>query len=61
MKIVVAVVAVPLSIFLILPLVMIFLWSVTAKGGWLTSILPTQYTLEWYAQLFTERASGRRC
>lgn len=54
MKIVVAVVAVPLSIFLILPLVMIFLWSITAKGGWLTSILPTQYTLEWYAQLFTE-------
>lgn len=53
LKIVVAVIAIPLSIFLILPLVMIFLWSITAKGGWLTSILPTAYTGEWYAHLFT--------
>lgn len=54
MKVIVAVIAIPLSIFLILPLVMIFLWSITAKGGWLTSILPTEYTGEWYAQLFTK-------
>lgn len=53
-KIIVAVVAIPLSLFLVLPLVMIFLWSITAKGGWLTSILPTAYTAEWYAQMFTE-------
>lgn len=53
-KLVVAVVAIPLSLFLILPLVMIFLWSITAKGGWLTSILPTEYTGQWYQQMFRE-------
>lgn len=53
-KVIVAVIAIPLSLFLVLPLVMIFLWSITAKGGWLTSILPTAYTSQWYAMLFTE-------
>ncbi len=49
----VALIAIPLSLFLVLPLVMILLVSLTAKGGWLTSILPTQWTLEWYAEMFT--------
>lgn len=53
-KAIVAAIAIPLSVFLVLPLVMIFLWSITAKGGWLTSILPTQYTSEWWGQLFNE-------
>lgn len=53
-KALVALVAIPLSLFLVLPLVMIFLISITAKGGWLTSILPTELTSEWYAAMFTD-------
>lgn len=49
----IAVIAIPLTIFLILPILMILVLSVTAKGGWLTSILPTEYTLEWYSLMFT--------
>jgi iron(III) transport system permease protein len=50
----IAVVAIPLSVFLVLPLIMIFMWSITAKGGWLRSILPTSYTLDWYRAMVTE-------
>lgn len=53
-KVIVALIAIPLSLFLVLPLIMIFLISITAKGGWLTSILPTQWTTEWYAAMFTD-------
>lgn len=53
-KVVLLVTAVPTSLFLILPLVMIFIWSITAKGGWLTSILPTRYTAEWYSSMLSD-------
>lgn len=53
-KAVVALIAIPSSVFLVLPLIMIFLISITAKGGWLTSILPTEWTTEWYAAMFTD-------
>lgn len=52
-KVIVALIAVPLTIFLVLPIIMIFLWSITARGGWLTSILPTEYTGEWYKLMLT--------
>lgn len=50
----VALVAIPASLFLVLPLVMIFLWSITAKGGWLQSVLPSKLTMEWYQLMFTD-------
>jgi iron(III) transport system permease protein len=53
-RLIVAIVAIPVSIFLILPLVMIFLWSITAKGGWLRSILPTVITSQWYVAMFKD-------
>jgi iron(III) transport system permease protein len=52
-RVVIAAVAIPLTIVLILPIIMILVLSVTAKGGWLATILPTHYTLEWYAQMFS--------
>jgi iron(III) transport system permease protein len=52
-RIVIAVVAIPLTLFLVLPMIMILVLSFTAKGGWLATILPTDYTLEWYAQMFS--------
>jgi len=53
-KALVALIAVPLSVFLVLPLLMILVMSLTAKGGWLTSILPTSYTLDWYRAMYTD-------
>lgn len=50
---VITLIAIPLTLVLILPIIMILVLSVTAKGGWLATILPTQYTLEWYAQMFS--------
>lgn len=50
---VIAVIAIPLTLFLVLPMIMILVLSFTAKGGWLATILPTDYTLEWYAQMFS--------
>ncbi|MGO4105554.1 ABC transporter permease [Leifsonia sp. YAF41] len=52
-KTVIAVVAIPLTIFLILPIIMILVLSFTAKGGWLNTILPTSFTVDWYAQMFS--------
>ncbi|GAA2527157.1 iron ABC transporter permease [Microbacterium mitrae] len=52
-KVVLFLIAVPTTIFLVLPILMIFVLSITAKGGWLQSVFPTGYTLEWWAQLFT--------
>lgn len=52
-KVAVAAVAIPATIFLVLPIAMIFMQSITAKGGWLQSVLPTGYTGQWYAQLFS--------
>ena len=52
-RVVIAVVAIPLTLFLVLPMIMILVLSFTAKGGWLASILPTDYTLQWYAQMFS--------
>jgi len=40
-------------VFLILPLLMIMVLSVTAKGGWLATILPSDLTFEWYAKMFS--------
>jgi len=53
MRAVIAVIAIPLTAFLVLPIIMILVLSVTAKGGWLASILPTHLTLDWYAQMFS--------
>ena len=52
-RVVIAVVAIPLTLFLVLPMIMILVLSFTAKGGWLSTILPSEYTLEWYAQMFS--------
>jgi iron(III) transport system permease protein len=52
-RVVIALVAIPLTLFLVLPMIMILVLSFTAKGGWLASILPTDYTLQWYAQMFS--------
>jgi iron(III) transport system permease protein len=52
-RVVIAVVAIPLTLFLVLPMIMILVLSFTAKGGWLATILPSDYTLEWYAQMFS--------
>jgi len=52
-KVVIALIAFPLTLFLVLPMIMILVLSFTAKGGWLATILPTDYTLQWYAQMFT--------
>lgn len=52
-RVVIAVVAIPLTLFLVLPMIMILVLSFTAKGGWLSTILPSDYTLEWYAQMFS--------
>lgn len=52
-RVMIAVVAIPLTLFLVLPMIMILVLSFTAKGGWLRTILPSDYTLEWYAQMFS--------
>ncbi|MDQ0614754.1 iron(III) transport system permease protein [Microbacterium sp. W4I4] len=52
LKVLLVIIAVPTTLFLVLPIVMIAVLSFTAKGGWLRSVLPTGYTLEWWAQLF---------
>ena len=52
-RVLIAVVAIPLTLFLVLPMIMILVLSFTAKGGWLSTILPSDYTLEWYAQMFS--------
>lgn len=52
-KILLVVIAIPTTVFLVLPIIMIGVLSFTAKGGWLQSILPTTYTTEWWSQLFT--------
>lgn len=53
LRVLLFVVAVPVTLFLVLPILMIAVLSVTAKGGWRMSALPTQYTLEWWGQLFS--------
>lgn len=52
-RVVVALIAIPLTVLLVLPIIMILVLSLTAKGGWLATVLPTEYTLEWYAQMFS--------
>lgn len=52
-RLVIALIAIPLTLLLILPIIMILVLSLTAKGGWLATVLPTEYTLEWYAQMFS--------
>lgn len=52
-RVVVALIAIPLTLLLVLPIIMILVLSLTAKGGWLATVLPTEYTLEWYAQMFS--------
>ncbi|WP_259363520.1 ABC transporter permease [Microbacterium esteraromaticum] len=52
-KVLLLVIAAPTTLFLVLPIVMIAVLSFTAKGGWLQSVLPNGYTLEWWAQLFS--------
>lgn len=53
-KVLVAVITIPISLFLISPLIMIFVQSITAKGGWLVSVMPTQYTGDWYRAMFSQ-------
>ncbi|MGZ8768654.1 ABC transporter permease [Aeromicrobium sp.] len=52
-RVAVALIAIPLTLLLVLPIIMILVLSLTAKGGWLATVLPTEYTLEWYAQMFS--------
>ncbi|WP_433675798.1 ABC transporter permease [Microbacterium gorillae] len=52
-KVLLLVISIPVTVFLVLPIIMIAVLSVTAKGGWLMSVLPTGWTLEWWARMFT--------
>src|SRR5499426_2771611 len=42
------------TIFLILPIAMIFLLAFSVNGSWRTSALPSQYTIQNFAALFTD-------
>ncbi|MGV8897597.1 MAG: ABC transporter permease [Rhodoglobus sp.] len=53
MRAVIASIAIPLTVFLVMPILMIMVLSVTAKGGWLATILPNDFTFDWYAQMFS--------
>jgi iron(III) transport system permease protein len=45
------------TIFLTLPIAMIFLLAFSVNGSWRTSPLPSRYTLDNFAGLFTKRSS----
>src|SRR5262245_31523820 len=45
------------TIFLILPIAMIFLLAFSVNGSWRTSPLPSQYTLQNFSTLFTDPKS----
>jgi iron(III) transport system permease protein len=45
------------TIFLILPIAMIFVLAFSVNGSWRTSPLPSQYTLQNFVSLFTNRDS----
>jgi iron(III) transport system permease protein len=52
-KTVLVIVASASTIFLILPILMIFLLAFSVNGSWRTSPLPSQYTIQNFAGLFT--------
>jgi len=56
-KAVLVVVASLSTVFLILPIAMIFLLAFSVNGSWRTSPLPSQYTLQNFATLFTDPRS----
>jgi len=47
------------TIFLILPIAMIFVLAFSVNGSWRASALPSQYTLQNFAALFTDPKSWR--
>jgi iron(III) transport system permease protein len=54
---VLVVVAAGSTVFLILPIAMIFLLAFSVNGSWRTSPLPSQYTLQNFVTLFTDARS----
>jgi iron(III) transport system permease protein len=56
-KTVLVIVASLSTIFLVLPIAMIFLLAFSVNGSWRTSPLPSRYTLDNFAGLFTNRSS----
>src|SRR5262249_41495575 len=56
-KTVLVIVASISSVFLILPIAMIFLLAFAVNGSWRTAPLPSQYTLQNFIGLFTNRSS----
>ncbi len=56
-KAVVCVTAVAAAIFMMLPVVIIFILAFSVNGYWRTSLLPTRYTTEYLTRLFSDPAS----
>jgi len=56
-KAIVCAVAVVATIFMILPIAIIFILAFSVNGYWRTSLLPTRYTTQYLVRLFSDPAS----